>query len=232
MATVFSPQTIDFLWGLRFNNNREWFQANKPAYEEHLLQPIRLLGNRVYDALTQTHPELGLNLHISRIYRDARRLYGRGPFKDHLWLSIEQPSPEKTARPGFYFSIGPEHYGFGMGFYEAKAATMQAFRQDIDRNPQRALELAQRLEQQSTFRLYGPMYARSKGGPGGALDAWYNRRVIGLEFESAPDALLFSEELAGRVTEGFEFLLPYYEWLFGIASRAEADGRDDRPEQP
>ena len=27
---------------------------------------------------------------------------------------------------------------------------------------------------------------------------------------------------------GYEFLMPYYEWLFGIVSRAEADGRDDR----
>ncbi len=228
MATVFSPQTIDFLWGLRFNNNREWFQANKAVYEEHLLQPIRSLGNQVYDALAEAHPGLGLNLHISRIYRDARRLFGRGPFKDHLWFSIEQPSREHPARPGFYFTIGPEHYGYGMGFYEARAATMQAYRQDIDRNPQRAADLALRLETQNVFQLCGPLYARSKGGPGGILDPWYNRRIIGLEFEAAPDEALFSEGLAAHMLEGFEFLLPYYEWLFGIASRAEADGRDDR----
>ena len=228
MATLFSPQTIDFLWGIRFNNNREWFQANKPTYEEHLLQPIRALGNKVYDAIVDAHPGLGLNLHISRIYRDARRLYGRGPFKDHLWFSIEQPSKEGLWRPSFYFTIGPERYGYGMGLYDARAATMQAYRQDIDRNPQRALELAERLQTQNTFVLSGPLYARSKGGPGGILDSWYNRRVLGLEFESAPDECLFAEDLAERMIAGFEFLMPYYEWLFGIVSRAEADGRDDR----
>ena len=116
MATLFSPQTIDFLWGLRFNNNREWFQANRSVYEEQLLQPMRSLGSRVYDAMADAHPGLGLNLHISRIYRDARRLYGRGPFKENLWFTIEQPSRDHLARPAFYFTIRPERYGFGMGF--------------------------------------------------------------------------------------------------------------------
>ena len=105
MAALFSPATIDFLWALRFNNNREWFQEHKPTYEEHLLQPIRALASAVYDAFTDAHPDLGLNLHISRIYRDARRLYGRGPLKDYLWFTIEQPSADHQARPGFYFTI-------------------------------------------------------------------------------------------------------------------------------
>lgn len=228
MAALFSPQTIDFLWNLRFNNNRDWFQAHKPVYEEHLLEPIRTLGNRVYDAVHSAHPELGLNLHISRIYRDARRLYGRGPLKDNLWFTLEQPSDAHLARPGFYFTIHPDRYGFGMGFYEARAATMQAFREDVDRNPQRALALAQRLETQDTFSLAGPLYARSKGGPGGILDGWHNRRVLGLEFESPPDEGLFSASLADRMIAGFEFLIPYYQWLYGIAVRAEADGLDNR----
>ncbi len=228
MAALFSPATIDFLWALRFNNNREWFQEHKPTYEEHLLQPIRALASAVYDAFTDAHPDLGLNLHISRIYRDARRLYGRGPLKDYLWFTIEQPSADHQARPGFYFTISPERWGYGMGFYEARAAVMQAYRQDIDRNPQRALDLAQRFGAQDTFRLCGPLYARSKGGPGGELTEWYNRRSLGLEFESEPDERLFSPGLAERMAEGFEFLLPYYQWLFGIASRSDADGRDDR----
>ena len=29
---------------------------------------------------------------VSRIYRDARRLHGRGPYKDHLWFCVERPS--------------------------------------------------------------------------------------------------------------------------------------------
>lgn len=221
MTDCFSPQTIDFLWGLRFNNNRDWFALHKPEYEAHLLAPIRALGNAVYDAFNDEYPGLGLRLHISRIYRDARRLYGRGPFKDNLWFSIEQPAEDHSGRPGFYFTIGPDHWGYGMGFYDARAAMMQAWRADIDRNPVRALELAERFAAQDTFTLSGPLYARSKGGPGGLLDGWYNRRLVSLEFEAPPDERLFAPTLAGHMLEGFRFLLPYYEWLYAIAVRDE-----------
>lgn len=222
MASTFSPETIDFLWGLRLNNNRDWFGANRSVYEAQLLEPIRLLGSRVFEAVRGEFPGAGLNLHISRIYRDARRLFGRGPFKDHLWFSLEQPS-EGAPRPGFYFTIAADHYGYGMGFYDAKAATMQAFREEIDRQPTRALALAEAFAAQDTFALCGPEYARPKGQPGGALDRWYNRRLISLEHEAPPDALLFSSELAGRIIDGFRFLMPYYQWLYGVAVRAEAE---------
>lgn len=29
MFTGFTPETIDFLWGIRMNNNREWFLEHK-----------------------------------------------------------------------------------------------------------------------------------------------------------------------------------------------------------
>ncbi len=224
MADVFSPETIDFLWGLRLNNNRAWFQANKAAYTDHLQQPLRALGTRVYEALRDEFPGLGLNLHICRVYRDARRLYGRGPFKENLWFVLEQPG--ETARPGFYFDIASDRYGYGMGFFDAPAAVMQAYRQDIDRNLPHALALAERFAAQDDFVLGGPRYARSKGGPGGLLDRWYNARTLVLQRERTPDEALFDPALAERMVEGFRFLMPYYQWLYGIADRESADGRD------
>ena len=37
--TGFPPQTLEFLHKLAQNNDREWFQANKKAYEQHVLEP-------------------------------------------------------------------------------------------------------------------------------------------------------------------------------------------------
>ena len=36
MFEGFSPETFDFLWGIRMNNNRDWFLANKKQYVEKL----------------------------------------------------------------------------------------------------------------------------------------------------------------------------------------------------
>ena len=32
MFQGFTPETVDFLWGIRLNNNREWFMENKKQY--------------------------------------------------------------------------------------------------------------------------------------------------------------------------------------------------------
>ena len=32
MFTGFSDETVDFLWGICFNNERAWFEAHKETY--------------------------------------------------------------------------------------------------------------------------------------------------------------------------------------------------------
>ena len=46
--TGFSPETFDFLWGIRMNNNREWFEAHKQDYLETLYRPMQALGEALY----------------------------------------------------------------------------------------------------------------------------------------------------------------------------------------
>src|SRR5699024_2972284 len=91
MFQGFSGDTVDFLWGTRFNNERAWFEAHKEDYRAHLLAPMKELAAEVYDRFTEQCSDLALICKVSRIYRDARRLFGRGPYKDHLWLSIHRP---------------------------------------------------------------------------------------------------------------------------------------------
>ena len=84
----YTQETLDFLWGIRFNNERSWFLAHKQDYEAHLLAPTRALGEQVYEALHAAFPKEPFLLKLSRIYRDARRLHGNGPYKDHLWFCV------------------------------------------------------------------------------------------------------------------------------------------------
>ena len=128
MFTGFCDQTVDFLWQIRFNNERPWFEAHKADYLTYVLQPMRELGAELYDYMAEKYPQLWLNLHVSRIYRDARRLFGRGPYKDHMWLSLRHENEEWTSRPVFYFEIMPEGYSYGMGVYSATPQVMERFR--------------------------------------------------------------------------------------------------------
>ena len=80
----YTQETVDFLWGIRFNNERGWFMDHKQDYQNHLLSPTRALAEQVYDAIHEVFPDEPFLLKMSRIYRDARRLHGQGPYKDHL----------------------------------------------------------------------------------------------------------------------------------------------------
>lgn len=44
MFTGFTDETVDFMWGIRFNNERAWFEAHKEIYLTHFYQPMRELG--------------------------------------------------------------------------------------------------------------------------------------------------------------------------------------------
>ena len=48
MFTGFTPETVDFLWGIRMNNNREWFLEHKKQYTDRLYEPMKALGQAVF----------------------------------------------------------------------------------------------------------------------------------------------------------------------------------------
>ena len=213
MFQGFSDATLDFLWGIRFNNEKSWFEAHKGEYLQHLYEPMKELSRQVYQALDGAHPELGLCRKVSRIYRDARRLHGRGPYKDHLWWSMEQPAEEWTARPVFWFELSPEVYTYGLGYYAARPVTMAKFRARLDRDPAPFEKLVRSFRQQSRFTLDREAYKRPKGDPGPLLFDWYNSRNLSLSCTRTPDALLYSPELAGELIDAYTQLLPFYRYF-------------------
>ena len=54
--------------------------------------------------------------------------------------------------------------------------------------------------------------------PSGLLQPWYSKRNFVLIHEAAHEDLLWSRELADVLTEGFEFLLPYYAYILSVSA--------------
>ena len=216
MFQGFSTETNDFLWGIRLNNEKPWFEAHKQAYLTHVQIPLRELGAEVYEAFSARHPEVPVILRVCRIYRDARRLHGRGPYKSNLWFSLRSGEENWAALPSFWFGIRPESYGFGLGIYDARPALMARFRRDMDERPEVMGKLARAFEKQTVFTVSGEEYKRPKGEPPAPLDRWYNRKMLDLCCHRELDGLLYSRELVREVLDGFEWLLPYYHYFTGL----------------
>lgn len=212
MFQGFSERTIDFMWNIRFNNEKSWFEANKDEYKRALEQPMKALAADVFRVFNEKYPELGLAVRVSRIYRDARRTHGKGPYKDHLWFTLHRGS-EWLEKPAFWFELAPENWSYGLGYYCAKPLTMAKHRARIDNKPEPMEKLARDLNRQTEFVLEGESYKRPKGDPGRLLNDWYNKKNFSLIHEEKVSGAVFSPDLTGRIAEGFSFLAPYYSYF-------------------
>ncbi len=224
MFEGFTQETSDFLWALSFNNERPWFQAHKEQFERCLNQPFKALGQETWRLMSDRHPDRSFYVHISRIYRDARRLFGRGPYKDHLWFTVY--SVDKNEGPSFWFEINAARYTYGLGFWSWRPAMMEQFRRAVDANPARFERLVKQAEAIPGMRLLGEEYKRPKGDRGEVLNRWYNRKYVTMEFGGDFGGDLLSPELPRILCDTYEALLPMHDFLTEVfeTSREEERG--------
>ncbi len=222
MFEGFTPETGEFLWDLSFNNERPWFQANKERFERCLNTPFKALGQDCWRLMSERFPERGFCLHISRIYRDARRLFGRGPYKDHLWFTLY--SADKDEGPAFWFEINAATYRYGLGFWSWRPAMMEQFRRAVDANPARFERIARQAEGLPGAHLLCEAYKRPKGDRGEYLNRWYNCKSVNIEFSGDFGGDLFSPELPQILCESYAALMPLHDFFAQVwaASREEA----------
>ena len=97
MFQGYTQQTVDFLWGLRLNNERSWFLPRKEEFLACVDAPTRELARELTGEMTRLYPRDGLVSKVSRIYRDARRLYGRRSTKGRSPVSSSRWPPTGTA---------------------------------------------------------------------------------------------------------------------------------------
>ena len=226
MFTGFTDETVDFMWGIRFNNERTWFEAHKDVYLTQFYQPMRELSAELYDFIREKRPDDGLISRAPRIYRDARRLHGRGPYKESLWFSVEQPSEQWTAHPTLWFELSPDGWCCGMGYYMPKPLTMAKLRARIDRDPKTMEALTRRLNGQQELTLETEDYKRPRAAaPSPLLEPWYKMKSFSILHQDKLTEELFSREIVDHLKRDFEFLLPYYDYFVTL------DGDPD-PREP
>ncbi len=217
----FSQATGDFLWGLAINNDRVWFQEHRDEYESHLNRPFRALAQETRDIILRRHPELVLECHISRIYRDARRLFGRGPFKDNLWFVLHGPG-HHTQNAMFWFDIGGTGWSYGVGIWDDSADVSETFRRHIDGDLPRFEALVTDLAAAGDYTLWGELYKRPKGDRGPIVNPWYNRRHHSVGYERPFGEALFSPDLPRFLADEFERLLPMFLFMQSVWQDANA----------
>lgn len=210
MFTGFTPETVDFLWGIRMNNNRDWFQAHKQQYVTYLYEPMKALGQELFAPFAQ---EPGNILKVSRIYRDAR-MHPPEPYKQSLWLCIRQDVQWWAENPCLYLEITPEGVSYGFFYWQPRTAVMEDFRRQISAHPEEFLELIRRTEQSVGMPVTAQCYKRPKPTDNPALAPYFAwKGQIGCVREIAPGPDMFGPELKADAADFFARLTPLYNYF-------------------
>lgn len=132
---MLQQSSLDFLKKLKKNNNKDWFDKNKGAYEtakkdvEAFLEKlIPAIGT--FDASVK---ELQPKHCMFRIYRDVRFSKDKTPYKTHMGAYISGRG-KKSHGPGYYIHIQPGNTFLAGGLWVPPAPELNAVRQEIDYN--------------------------------------------------------------------------------------------------
>jgi len=208
MFNGFSPETVDFLWGIRFNNNREWFREHKKEYEEYLYRPMLALAEevrqrvKIEDTIIKT----------ARIYRDVR--YSNGiPYKEHLWFCLREDNVFWSEHPSMYFQIEPEGGSLGFIFYSPKAYLMETHRKRMLHRPEEFRAIVEPVLADGRFENRSTLYKRPKEGGRPELEPWYQLKNCFFEEIIPVGEGLFDPNLPERIADAFETLRPLYDYF-------------------
>ena len=210
MFAGFSPETVDFLWGIRMNNERGWFLAHKQQYVDTLYEPMKALGKELFQPFLD---KSGHILKVSRIYRDAR-LHHPLPYKESLWLCIRQDVQWWAENPCLFFEINPDGIVYGFSLWRPRPATMKAFRRAIAADPVEFLETVAAVEQATGMSIAAEEYKHPEKWENPDLERFFRwKSNIGLIVEEPFSEATFGPALAERVGDFFEKVTPLYAYF-------------------
>jgi uncharacterized protein (TIGR02453 family) len=116
--TCFRPETFSFLKSLAVNNNKDWFNDNKSAYQQSVKKPADAFRPALADGLAKlTGHEVGSKQF--RINRDLRFSKDKTPYNTHIrmafWPKGALFEGKDAQPPSFFLSIEQNHVRFGAG---------------------------------------------------------------------------------------------------------------------
>lgn len=201
--------SINFLDALRKNNNREWFQANKPFYDSARADVEQLVAVLI-PVVREIDPEVDVvspKECLFRIFRDVRFSKDKSPYKTNFGAFIARGG-RKSPYAGYYLHIEPGASFVGGGAYMPESRYLKAIRYEIFENID---EYKAILESEGFGKYYGRMFGEKlktapKGFPKDFPDIDLLKNKHYAVTHRVTDDFWFSASLVDDVAEMFSVL--------------------------
>jgi Conserved hypothetical protein (DUF2461) len=113
-----SPETFRFFRELVRNNHKPWMDANRERYKSAVVEPFRVLLDRLAPAARKLNPRFEtsgrVGVNFSRINRDIRFARDKSPYRPHMYLHFAENS-ELGAQ--LYVGVAPDCATSGFRIY-------------------------------------------------------------------------------------------------------------------
>jgi len=208
---------LDFLIALRNNNERDWFNANKPAFEAEQ-QKVEAFADALLAELNKSDvietPSGKKSLY--RIYRDTRFSKDKTPYKTH-WSGYFKRAT-KYRRGGYYFHIEQGNSFLGGGFWGPSKEDLKLIRENIafDAGPLREI-----LSSRSFVSTFGGLRGEQlKTTPKGfaadddAIDLLRYKQF--LLIRRFTDEEVLNEGFLSAAAETFRNMRPFFDYMSEI----------------
>jgi uncharacterized protein (TIGR02453 family) len=235
--STFDAASLRFLRGLAKNNRKEWFEAHRAEYEEHVKEPMAGLVREMDLRMAKFAPEMvgDPKRSMFRINRDIRFSNDKSPYKTHVaaWF-FHGGGSSKVGREahgggaGFYFHLQPRASMVGGGVWMPPRPALLRLRAAIAADPRgfEKLVLAPRLLKRLRGLSEEAMLKRVPRGfeqdhPAGR---WLRFQSFTLG-RSITDAEATSGRLTAALEADFALMLPFVRWVNGVLGLKAAGRR-------
>lgn len=208
--------TLQFLKQLKQNNNKEWMDSHRKAYEA-AKQNYEVFVGALLDGLALLEPQFGdmqPKQCVFRINRDVRFSEDKSPYKSNFGAHFTIGG-KKSPHAGYYFHLEPGSSFVGGGAWMPPADMLKSIRQEID------YDLAA-FEQILNNKEFKKRYSQIDGEQLKKAPQGYdpeNPAIRYLRYKSftvghkVPDKTLTDKTLIKQVLASFEAMKPFIDFL-------------------
>lgn len=139
---MFSKSTFKFLDQLAANNNRAWFEENKPRYESLIREPALEFIEAMVPALRTFALHFRADPRktggsLMRVYRDARFSRDKTPYKTNIGIQFRHELGKDVHAPGFYVHVSTAECFLAVGCWHPGPDALGQIRDLIARKPEK-----------------------------------------------------------------------------------------------
>ncbi|MEI6846750.1 MAG: DUF2461 domain-containing protein [Chlorobiaceae bacterium] len=217
---MISDNTLDFLRGLKSNNDRVWFEEHKKVYQQlygdfldtvvQLLMKVAAFDGDI--AASALDPKKC----IMRINRDIRFSKDKSPYKTNFFAFINKGG-KKSHYGGYYLHVEPGASFAGGGIYMPESAVLEQIRREIDLH----FDEWQSIVAEKSFFFHFPDGVRASGKllrpPKGYVSS--NPAIAYLQFKDFYTQRFFNDQdvtdsaFVARLTDAFRSVKPVVDFI-------------------